>query len=84
MSRLDSTDKARGVVVAKPKADAYTALLGIALAAILLGILCLLLEMSRYEWKTSATGVSMAAPNHGAAGQYIASTTIFGSTASTA
>lgn len=83
MSRLASTDKARGVVVAKPKADAYTALLGIALAAILLGILCLCLEMSRYNWDYKATGM-ISAPNRGATGQFTASSAVFGSTASTA
>jgi hypothetical protein len=49
-------------LVAKPKPDAYTALLGIALGAILVGILCLCLEMSRYDWDYKATGM-LSAPN---------------------
>ena len=69
MSRLASTDKTRGVLVAKPKADAYTALLGIALGAILLGILCLCLEMSRYNWNIKATGM-ISAPHRGAAAEF--------------
>jgi hypothetical protein len=64
VSRLDSTDKSRGVLVPKPKADIYTALLGIALAAILLGILCLCLEMNRYNWDVKPA-VTMAAPKQG-------------------
>ncbi len=55
MSRLDSTDKGRGVLVSKPKADIYTVLLGIALGSILLGIICLLLELNRYNFDVKAT-----------------------------
>jgi len=35
----------------KPRADLYTALLAIALVALLLGILCLYLEMKQYDFK---------------------------------
>lgn len=35
----------------KPRPNVYTVLLGIALAALLIGILCLYLEMEAYEWK---------------------------------
>jgi len=68
VSRLDSTNKGRGVLVSKPKADIYTALLGIALAAILLGILFLCLEMRRYNWDYRAA-VTMATPNQTLKGQ---------------
>lgn len=51
MSRADSTTEVpRGVSVVKPKSDIWTVLLGIALAAILIAILCLCLEMARYDW----------------------------------
>ena len=60
MSSQNSPDPGRGVVVQKPKADIYTALLGIALTAILLAIICLWLEMSRYKYDYKATGASAA------------------------
>lgn len=56
MSLPDSTDPGRGVVVHKPKADIYTVLLGIALAAILMAITFLCLELSRYNWDVKANG----------------------------
>ncbi|MBI2826770.1 MAG: hypothetical protein HYX69_19020 [Planctomycetia bacterium] len=54
MSQLESTDRGRAVSTAKPKPDIYTVLLGIALGAILLAILCLVLELGRYGWDYSA------------------------------
>lgn len=57
MSPQDSTDPGRGVVVQKPRADIYTALLGVALVAVLLAIVCLCLEMARYKWDMKASGV---------------------------
>jgi heme/copper-type cytochrome/quinol oxidase subunit 3 len=42
-----STEPA-GVLVRKPKSNVYTALLGIALAAIMLGCLFLVLEITEY------------------------------------
>ncbi len=65
MSSQNSPDPGRVVVVQKPKADIYTTLLGIALTAIFLAILCLWLEMRRYNYNykaTGATGVSYIAP----------------------
>ena len=56
MSLPDSTDPGRGVVVQKPRANIYTVLLGIALTAILMAILFLCLEMSRYNWDIKAAG----------------------------
>lgn len=35
----------------KPRANLYTVLLAIALAALLLGILCLYLGLNEYQWK---------------------------------
>lgn len=61
MSLPDSTDPGRGVVVQKPKANIYTVLLGIALTAILMAILFLCLEMSRYNWDIKAAGASAVA-----------------------
>jgi len=58
MSQLDSTDP-RGVYVPKPRWDIYTSLLLVAFLAIIIAIVCLCLEMSRYEWQMKATGVAM-------------------------
>ena len=60
LSQPQSTDKG-GVKVAKPRPDVYTVLLGIALAAILLGILCLSMELSRYNWDYKADAVKLRA-----------------------
>lgn len=59
MSQPQSTDKG-GVKVAKPRPDIYTVLLGISLAAILLAILCLCMELSRYNWDTKGTTVRVS------------------------
>jgi hypothetical protein len=42
---------ARGVVLEKPKSNIYTVLLGLALTALLVGIVCLYAELNAYEWK---------------------------------
>jgi hypothetical protein len=55
-SQLDSTDKGR-ISVPKPRPDIYTILLGLALGAILIAILCLVLELGRYKWDYKAAGV---------------------------
>ncbi len=44
----------RGVVVEKPKANIYTVLLALSLAAVLVGCLCLYLEMSAYNFEFKA------------------------------
>jgi hypothetical protein len=44
----------RGVVVEKPKADIYTAMLAVALVAILIACLCLYLEMRTYDFNFKA------------------------------
>ena len=58
MSLPDSTDPGRGVVVHKPKADIYTVLLGIALLSILMAIMFLCMELSRYNWDVKAPAQS--------------------------
>lgn len=40
----------RGVVVEKPKADIYTVMLIVSLVAIVIGCLCLYLEMRAYDF----------------------------------
>lgn len=50
MSPRSSANKPGGPY-RKPRADLYTILLAIALAAILLGILCLYLEMHAYDFQ---------------------------------
>ena len=46
-----SSDRPRGVLVRRPKASIYTALLGIALLALLFSCLLLVLELWRYEFQ---------------------------------
>ena len=41
----------RGVVVEKPKANIYTALLVLSFVAIVVGCICLYAEMNAYDWK---------------------------------
>lgn len=48
MSPLEST-KGRGVVTQTPKADLVTTLLAISLVAIIIAIVCLLMELARYD-----------------------------------
>ena len=62
LSQPQSTDKTGGVKVAKPRPDVYTVLLGISLLAILLAILCLAMELSRYNWDYKANSVRAQAP----------------------
>jgi hypothetical protein len=59
VSPLDSVNQP-GVVVQKPKADVYTVMLCLSLAAILLAIGFLAWEWAQYDFKTSPEGVSAA------------------------
>ena len=43
--------KTRGVVVEKPPANIYTAMLVVSLVAVIIGCVCLYLEMNAYEFK---------------------------------
>jgi hypothetical protein len=45
---------ARGVVVEKPKANIYTALLVLSFVAIVIGCICLYAEMSAYDFNIKA------------------------------
>ena len=53
-------------MVPQAKNDVYTALLAISLAAILIAIICLLLELRTYEWdfraKDARAAVTVAQP----------------------
>jgi hypothetical protein len=64
MSQLGSSDKGPGIPVPKPRPDIYTVLLGLSLTAILIAIICLVLELGRYNWDYKATSVrfSMNSP----------------------
>jgi hypothetical protein len=44
----------RGVAVEKPKANIYTVLLTLSFVAVLIGCLCLSLEMNAYNWEFKA------------------------------
>ncbi len=59
MSQLGSTDKGPGIPVAKPRPDIYTVLLGLSLGAILIAIICLVLELGRYNWDYKAESVKL-------------------------
>ena len=56
MSVADSTDSGRGVYVPKPRADIYTVMLGISLAAILFACILLILELAAFDWDIKGTG----------------------------
>ena len=60
MSQLGSTEKGPGIPVPKPRPDIYTVLLGMSLTAILIAIICLVLELGRYNWDYKATNVRFA------------------------
>jgi hypothetical protein len=64
MSQLGSTERGAGIPVAKPRPDIYTVLLGLSLTAILIAIICLVLELGRYGWdyKAASVRLSMNAP----------------------
>jgi hypothetical protein len=49
-----------GVYVKKPKADIYTALLFVALVALVIGITMLCKEMERYNWEFKAAAMRSA------------------------
>jgi hypothetical protein len=55
----------------KPRANLYTALLAIALVAVLLGILCLYLVLESYEWKSGPSAM-VAPPGAAAVAQALA------------
>lgn len=56
MSVVDSTDSGRGVYVPKPKADIFTVMLAIALAAIVFACILLILEWAAFDFDTTAKG----------------------------
>jgi hypothetical protein len=47
-----------GVFVQTPKSDIYVAMLGIALGAMILGVLLMVLIMRRYEFKVKVSALS--------------------------
>jgi hypothetical protein len=51
-----------GVLVQSPKSDVYVAMLGIALAAILIGCLLMILLFSKYNFSTKVAGLSVSSP----------------------
>lgn len=53
-SALASPDAPRAVVVQKPKANIYTAMLAISLVAIIVGCICLAAELNAYNWDVKA------------------------------
>lgn len=59
----------RGVLVQAPKSDIYVALLGISLAAILIGCLLMILLLGSYEWKIKVAAADRAPAAIGAAPQ---------------
>jgi len=57
------------VLVQAPKSDIYVALLGISLAAIVIGCLLMILLLGRYEWKVKVAAADRAPVAIGAAPQ---------------
>lgn len=53
-SGLAAPEPQRAVVEQKPKANIYTALLALALTAIIVGCICLAAELNAYQWDTGA------------------------------
>jgi hypothetical protein len=49
-------------MIQTPRSDIYVAMLGIALAAILIGCLLLLFTWGRYDFKTKPSGAFVASP----------------------
>lgn len=47
---LTSPEPQRAVVIQKPKANIYTALLALSLVAIIIGCICLGAELNAYQW----------------------------------
>jgi hypothetical protein len=47
----------RAVVLQKPRANIYTAMLAIALVAIIVGCVCLAMELNAYNWDYRAATV---------------------------
>lgn len=60
MSQPDSTEPRPGIYLPKAKPDIYTIMLAIALFAILVAIICLLLEMKAFQWDFKAAGARSA------------------------
>ncbi|WP_165249702.1 hypothetical protein [Paludisphaera soli] len=52
-SRSAAAPRQRGVLVQAPKSDIYVALLGISLAALLIGCILMTILLMQYEWKVS-------------------------------
>lgn len=50
-AKADKAAAARSIVIEKPKANIYTALLVLSFVAIVIGCICLYAEMNAYEWK---------------------------------
>lgn len=59
-SRSSAPARQRGVLVQAPKSDIYVALLGISLAAILIGCLLMILLLGRYEFKVKVAAADRA------------------------
>ena len=57
-----ATQRRPGVLVQAPKSDIYVALLGLALAAILLACLLMLLMLNRYGWSVKVSARSVTIP----------------------
>lgn len=68
MSQPDSSsDRPRGVLVRRPQASIFTALLGIALLALIVSCLLLALELSRYKFQIKPPAnlrSALPSPNH--------------------
>lgn len=53
-AELSTPEPQKTVVVQKPKANVYTAMLALALIAIIVGCICLSAELNAYNWDYKA------------------------------
>ena len=51
---LAKPEPQRAVVIQKPRANVYTAMLALALVAIIIGCVCLMAELNAYNWDYKA------------------------------
>jgi hypothetical protein len=69
---LPSSNNPGGVYIKKPKADIYTALLFVALVALVIGITMLCKEMERYNWEFKASAMAPTQPAQVSAPSFLA------------
>ena len=57
MSQLDSTNEPGGIYEERPRSNIYTAMLGVALVALIFATVMMSMELSEYGWDLKPTDV---------------------------